>query len=100
MSQEVDNADLDPRFRAGLARLWPEARGRHVNAIGLVLAHLAEGPTDGGTTASEAAHAAHQIAGSIGIFGLPELAGQLIWIERYLDGDVDRRNALAVVADL
>ncbi len=76
-----DSVEVDPRYRAGLARLWDRARVDHLAAADLVLSHFATGSV----TAAAASDAAHRMAGTLGIFGLPNAAAIAVAVEEYLD---------------
>lgn len=79
----TDDSDVDERYRAGLARLWPDAQANHLEALDVVDAHL----RGEGATASAAANAAHRMAGTLGIFGLPDCGETALDLERALDGE-------------
>ena len=96
MSTHSTDLEIDPRFRAGLARLWQERQADHLETIGVVCAHLRHEGVD----ASEAANAAHRLAGTLGMFGLPAASESARLIEQALDTDPNGdRGALLVTAN-
>jgi hypothetical protein len=90
-----DDIDVEERYRVGLARLWPDARANHLEALDAIEAHLRGAPVE----AAEAANAAHRMAGTLGIFGLAQSGEAALALERALDGDtVVGRDEMAAMA--
>lgn len=85
-----DTLELDPRFRVGLAHLWAESRDRHLGAADEILAGLASGDT-GEAGSAAAAAAAHRLAGTLGVFGLPDASDLAGRIESALESGASRQ---------